>query len=498
MMNNFIKILTGIILISMLSLVWRPSSILVSRPLTEDGYYSLTVARDWAQGKGITIDGVVKTNGFQPLFTFLTSIVFLIEFRDVTNSLRLILALHWIVYVLTILFLSLITTDYFPRTINGDRDTLGWCVIFCYSVSVLTFLIHFNGLESGLLLLIFCVIWYLYQRGVFEKDRGRFLLGVLCGFMVLCRIDTVFFCGFLILQPLFVKGYGFSEKFRKVLFSSISVIVISSPWWAYNYLYFGSIVPISGKAQQLWGIFPDRIWYAVSAITKVMLPFVYLGASKFEMWFIDIIRIVLSVLILKPVVTFIRMKRSIDDEETSIRKQRSLVFLSTAAISMVNVVIWYTASSFAVWFYPRYFSPIIIFITPLYGVALWWMIQQKYKYLNWGMFLLTIPILSTIFLMYIGNIPNEYYEDQLRMIENVVPADDVVGAYQTGTLGFFRDGVINLDGKVNPEALLHKDHTMEYVQMKKIRWLCDWKWKIEDLLRGAAVESDWQFIAQRV
>ena len=40
-------------------------------PLTEDGYYSLSVARNLAAGKGMTIDGANLTNGFQPLFTMI-------------------------------------------------------------------------------------------------------------------------------------------------------------------------------------------------------------------------------------------------------------------------------------------------------------------------------------------------------------------------------------------------------------------------------------------
>lgn len=52
-----------------------------------------------------------------------------------------------------------------------------------------------------------------------------------------------------------------------------------------------------------------------------------------------------------------------------------------------------------------------------------------------------------------------------------------VGAPQTGTLGFFHDRTINLDGKVNPDALkvLLKDgHILNYVLDSKINYIVDW------------------------
>ncbi len=46
---------------------------------------------------------------------------------------------------------------------------------------------------------------------------------------------------------------------------------------------------------------------------------------------------------------------------------------------------------------------------------------------------------------------NLFYLDQLALVQRYVPKDAEVGAAQSGTLGFFRDRVVNLDGKVNNE-----------------------------------------------
>jgi hypothetical protein len=70
-----------------------------------------------------------------------------------------------------------------------------------------------------------------------------------------------------------------------------------------------------------------------------------------------------------------------------------------------------------------------------------------------------------------------------------VDENELVGAGQSGTLGYFHDNTINLDGKVNPEALKAKkeDKFFEYIVDKKIDYLLDWAgivfWMKEDLIK---------------
>ena len=43
--------------------------------------------------------------------------------------------------------------------------------------------------------------------------------------------------------------------------------------------------------------------------------------------------------------------------------------------------------------------------------------------------------------------------EQVPLVAERVPPNDVVGAVQSGTLAFMRDRVVNLDGRVNFEAI---------------------------------------------
>jgi hypothetical protein len=66
----------------------------------------------------------------------------------------------------------------------------------------------------------------------------------------------------------------------------------------------------------------------------------------------------------------------------------------------------------------------------------------------------------------------------VRWVEKNVSDATWVGAVQTGTLGYWHDRTINLDGKVNPEALAAlrtEGHVLHYVVDSDIDYLADWE-----------------------
>jgi len=65
----------------------------------------------------------------------------------------------------------------------------------------------------------------------------------------------------------------------------------------------------------------------------------------------------------------------------------------------------------------------------------------------------------------------------VEWVDQNVPDTSWVGAIQSGTLGYWHDRTINLDGKVNPDALraLLRDGTfISYVLNSRIEYLADW------------------------
>ena len=69
--------------------------------------------------------------------------------------------------------------------------------------------------------------------------------------------------------------------------------------------------------------------------------------------------------------------------------------------------------------------------------------------------------------------PHEFYKTSRWAMAH---PNDVIGMEQSGTCGFFARNVINLDGKVNYEALKARkaDDLGSYINQRGINYIADW------------------------
>ncbi|MFN5377963.1 MAG: hypothetical protein ACK5BQ_04255, partial [Ignavibacteria bacterium] len=144
------RVATYIVYVLLFALAFRGSEFIANNPLQEDGYYSLTVARNIALGKGLTIDGSMQTSGFQPLVTTASSLCFVASGGDRILGLRFYLVLSLIVHA----FAAWVFARVVARLVSED-DANTWvpAVHLWYLTSLYMFTMHFNGLETGVLLL---------------------------------------------------------------------------------------------------------------------------------------------------------------------------------------------------------------------------------------------------------------------------------------------------------------------------------------------------------
>jgi hypothetical protein len=63
-------------------------------------------------------------------------------------------------------------------------------------------------------------------------------------------------------------------------------------------------------------------------------------------------------------------------------------------------------------------------------------------------------------------------------------------------LGFRRAYVVNVDGKVNAEALKWRGRMWEYLDARDIRWFADSTWYVELYLGLEPEAHGWHLIAQ--
>jgi hypothetical protein len=238
-------------------------------------------------------------------------------------------------------------------------------------------------------------------------------------------------------------------------------------------------MPSSGLAQQGWDLTVDRLGVSLFNVVQVLLPPV-------PLLYINQISPVLSVLIQVGCTVGIALflwkhmpQLSCYTSElwhANAANRRSVVFGGCLLVSGSILVVWYTLSSSADHFYGRYFAPLVLVSLTVLGALGSWAYPQYPRLTRVGLVLIALPLFISAPLRYFGLVfpGSPHYHNQLALVQEHVPVHSYVGAFQSGTLGYFRDRVVNLDGKVNPEALRYRSNMQDYLDKRNIIWLNDW------------------------
>ncbi len=478
-----------------LSLVFRPAKDLIGRPISEDGYYALTVARNIAGGRGVTIDGHTLTNGFQPLFTFMTVPAYWIAHGRRLDALRYVLLLQWLFYLGTAWLLGMVARDGIKDRSPALAHEAFWWTAFLYLASTWIFMASFNGLETGCLMFFYAAAWRYYQLGRHESWSGLFIFGFLLGLTVLTRVDAVFLV--IIISATILlreRSRPLPERLGRSVVVAGTAFLVSLPWWVYNILRFGSLMPTSGTSEEgllfSWG----RVWRAGSSLLQVAVPYIYWGKLEFE----GTAAVVVRFLLLAAGLFLLWKKREVFSKPSRPDEwltARTVGFAGIILLTSLLLLGWYTLTFKSTWFYVRYVAPLTAVSTVMFGYAIAGNLGKARSVVP---FLLAIPVCLVVYAFAERKVANEYFEKQVGLVREYVPDSATVGAPQSGTLGYCRDGVVNLDGKVNPAALAHMADMPAYLRSQHIEWLCDWKSTlIPDVLGKDPGDAGWSLVASK-
>jgi hypothetical protein len=497
-------ILVGLTLLLALvtgALIFRNNVNVFTTPLTEDGFYSLAVARNIARGLGMTADGIHPTNGFQPLFTMIEAVCYRLSMHG-SVAIRLVTAISWVVYLATGLMLGRIAAGVgAPQHAVARR----WIATVLYLGGFLSFMHHFNALETGSLMLLYATLWLLYQRGWLERRYGPAMFGVLLGLLVLTRIDASIFVA------VFVAWHFLSEVRDKPLGAFIRAatmgglaLVVSAPWWIYSYTTFGSFMPTSGTAQQAFDFSLQRWRWIGWAFGVDSMPTLWLG--RFDEEFHDGIlpSLLRAVVALGLIVWLGRLWTRRAPSEKSAISARTWRFAALLGAALVLLSLYYGLTFIAYWFYYRYLFPaaLISTVAIAWGAAGWVEAVQEQRR-DWIVAaiacLLISPTVISAIMAQNGqtlHVQTVYWE-QLALIDQDVPRDDYVAAGQAGTLGYFRPHVVNVDGKVNREVVNHQERMWDYLREHDVRWFADWPYYVEKYLGQDPESHGWHKVGER-
>ncbi|MFN7189956.1 MAG: hypothetical protein ACK5U4_00775, partial [Rhodospirillales bacterium] len=248
-------------------------------------------------------------------------------------------------------------------------------------------------------------------------------------------------------------------------------------------LLFGHPMPSSGFAQQDAVFDIERIWTALWALRIVAMPWLFAGAHE-SLW-TDIARIAA----LLGVCVLVWCTRDL------VRASALLRFAGLLLLCYAGLVVYYTRTFFADWFYIRYFAPLSLIAFVYLPALLAARLPRAGAAMGIAASLVAAMLLAGAW-QSLGLFGASAHHRQAALVAEYVPPEDVVAAGQSGTLGFLRDRVVNVDGKVNPEALKWRGRIPEYLDVRGIRWFVDSDWYVEINLGLDPAAVGWQLVAE--
>jgi hypothetical protein len=467
-----VVVLGGIGLVARVLPLTRGTPMLL-RQASEDGYLMLTVARNLAIGLGMsTSGGTIPTNGVQPLATLLYAACFRIAHGDKTVGVALVMALSAIVSVLSALAVYRLARIIFAERPRA-KQAAAIAAAFWFS-SASTIMHSSNALETGIYFLMVALVLarFLSRSADPERDmpaREVLILGGLLGLTFWARNDAVFLVIALGLARVLPTWRSFERARRRVVEAiglGVMTGLVGAPWMIFNAIHFGSIVPVSGKAESLGAPFggnlrsvPVRIFEYLSIVVRIPGSHTPTLACT-------------ALIILAAVGAVAIYRRGNACTRSAIRVGSIHVVLLSAFYGL-----YFGASHFM----SRYMSPISILCAIFtVGVVIWFPAPRLGRLVRPAAAVAATAVTFGLGIHhYRGG--RETHFQVVEWVQQNVPDDVWVGAIQTGTLGFFHDRTLNLDGKTNPSALKARaeNRLIEYFFDSPAQYFADWAGLVE-------------------
>ena len=502
----------------------------------DDAFYYLKLAQNIVGGRGVTFDGVTPTNGFQPLYLMLLLPILAASGGDLIAPIHASEILLTAVAVLTGLLLFRLT-----KRLAGPISAL--VVLAVWAVSPYFTLLGINGLETGLAMLFAVAALGAYVESVrlaseLPSASRSAALGVVFGLAVLARIDLL-----LLLAAIGLDWLAFAGRLQKTRRALPGIAIAAAvafsvwlPWGLFSRAETGAWLPASGSASRQialaygWTALP-AVWsaerlsqpgaspffdpeqvpaeYYADAATQQLFAFLLehplLAALRIDLPFTiwpelehyppyaafrrsPGVGTALALLLLAGAIAGLRRARARPREAPGIG--------GLVGVYLLLTFLAYTFYCPAHWYYTRYLIPAVL-VSMLYAVsALHAMLLPLWRRAGGA----RAGVLAGILLLVAGQVaiapgstlsrvqwsgaePGGFLRGW-RTLEAKIDASATLGAFQAGTFSYFgqRD-VVNLDGKVNPDAAraLADQRLAEYIEARRIDIILDWPWILRSL-----------------
>ena len=496
---------------------WADMRMLMEKTMYDDAFY-LKGIQNFVEGKGLSVDGVFETNGFQPLELFIIAPAFWLFKGNLFLPMHILLSVLGIFHILTVLLVWKIVM------LLTKNENAAHISAFFYAFSPFAFILSLSGMEQSIYVFFVSASIYQYLKmrtneksAVSERNeyasassmsdgksgkvaesgfsaKNLAILGVLLGLAFLSRLDAVFLIAPLMLDMAYLsfrrKG-GFAVTFKRILVSGAALALVAFPWLLWSYFKFGALLPSSGQAI----IFLTQEWRYFNTHTSIFTIDYLIELFKNV---IQSFRVAVSLLVaLKQSVFLPNMILLGGIAGILVSGALKNIFGFKSRLSKLSPV-WFVFAYvlLAFFYYPlvqwltyqRYYLFLILLAAIVFGFLFDACLaiagkfsesMQRRSALFMGVLLAIGFALSFASFWQDGLAPwqTELY-DATQWINANTPKDAVIAGFNTGITGYFTERtLVNLDGAVNNDAVaaLKGRRMMAYLKERNVDYLVDYK-----------------------
>jgi hypothetical protein len=493
-----------------LIVAWLPIELLVQKTLPDDACYYFLIARNVIQGHGVSVDGVVPTNGFHPLWAITLLLPYALASGDLAIHLGLTLAA---IFDILAAWLGYRTV----KELTGDERGAALTALL-YGFNPLAIMESANGLETALATCMFalCSYWYLVRvRGRWAIEETGFLgktrflkscllLGVIGGLMVLARTDMVFLLVVIGCDWLWLRR---REAIGPLALAAAVVALVVTPWFLWNWLTLGTVVQSSGVAAPYiirysiltalrQGAPLDQVW------SQRFWPILYLGLLLFwrytgSAWVLLLLSSIawrlVNITFKHSNVQTLQSAHPVKNQETGFLGETRFLKDWPLFIPFLGAALPLLVHQFVRW-YPRgwYYVPLALATALLVGPLLAKAARRNRVSSEKPGFSEGWLVAGAVLLLALQGVREwgaGFYPWQIHMYRAAhwtaanIPAEVTIGAFNAGFQGLYSGHtVVNLDGVTGQEALyaIANRRLLSYINKRDVRYLVDYQAYIMD------------------
>ncbi len=472
-------------------------SLLLQKTLPDDAFYYFTLARNFVQGLGMTMDGQNPTDGFHPLWMALLVPIFWLFGGNESLPIHVALFLGSLFNVIT----GLLLYSSIKAATGMDRASLIATVAYIFNPGAI--MVATNGLETSLALMMFAAtlrLCFAYLSKDSFTFRSAVVLGAAAGLTFLSRTDYVFM--FITIAIYIALDKNIRLK-AGAAYGAAALLVIT-PWMLWEFVAFHSFLQVSGRALPFvlhheyiftdpapWEIILHSLSRVETAALTVVPNLFFLYQVQHDGLRVGAISTVCLFLITASVLW---LNPGLRHKVLSMLSPRaSLILIPTLAVAAMFVAHAGVRWSLQGW----YFAPVLylgsLYIGMLYGLGETYLREKR-------LISLQMPALAlTLFLLVLASGTRSaevwragYYPWQIEMYQEALwfrthaSTDWRVGAFNSGIISYFGQvKVVNLDGVVNNAAFRALSNRMlaQYIKDQGITHLADYQFTLEQYSR---------------